>query len=180
MSLNQSNKKNKKSQIKIDDFLDRHEKTKNFMQNIEDVSLWMANEIGATLGAMVEDLAWGNSEIKLSLQRCCRRVLSAAANKEERVVFFHEAIPGFTVLTLKKEGWGSVNEEKQNGENSVKDIIESDKEIEERNQAVQSIISAYVNRTGNRVLAIEGKDIILILFPVSDLKKNLEEMGFYI
>lgn len=166
----------------VNDFLDHHEKAKNFMQNIEDVSLWMANAVGATLGVLMEDLNTGPGDFRNSLQRSCRRVLAAAAAKTERVIFFNEAIPGFTVLAIKKEGWGTHPAPSPSEKSSAKskDAVKEDKVLDdERNQAVQGIIESYVNRTGNRVMAIEGSDVVLILFPVSDLKKNLEEMGFW-
>lgn len=160
----------------VEDFLDHHEKAKNFMQNVEEMSLWMANAVGSTLGTLVEDLNTGPAEFRGSLQRCCRRVLAASATRTERVIFFHEAIPGFTVLAVKKEGWGETGS--KNGA-KVSRQPKADPHDEERNQAVQAIIGSYVQRTGNRVLAIEGSDVVLILFPVADLKKNLEEMGFW-
>jgi len=160
----------------VEDFLDHHEKAKNFMQNVEEMSLWMANAVGSTLGTLVEDLNTGPAEFRGSLQRCCRRVLAASATRTERVIFFHEAIPGFTVLAVKKEGWG---ETVTKSTTKVSRQPKADPHDEERNQAVQAIIGSYVQRTGNRVLAIEGSDVILILFPVADLKKNLEEMGFW-
>lgn len=168
----------------VNDFLDHHEKAKNFMQNIEDVSLWMANAVGATLGVLLEDLNTSPGDFRNSLQRSCRRVLSAAATKTERVIFFHEAIPGFTVLAIKKDGWGTQTEtsapKSEKSSTKTKTAVQEDKGLDdERNQAVQGIIESYVNRTGNRVMAIEGSDVVLILFPVSDLKKNLEEMGFW-
>jgi len=160
------------------DFLDHHEKAKNFMQNVDEMSLWMANAVGSTLGVLVEDLNTGPSEFRGSLQRCCRRLLSASATRTERVIFFHEAIPGFTVLAVKKEGWGETASSKKTTK-AQREVRATDPHEEERNQAVQAIIGSYVNRTGNRVLAIEGSDVVLILFPVADLKKNLEEMGFW-
>ena len=160
----------------VEDFLDHHEKAKNFMQNVEEMSLWMANAVGSTLGTLVEDLNTGPTEFRGSLQRCCRRVLAASATRTERVIFFHEAIPGFTVLAVKKEGWGETGSKNAA---KVSRQPKTDPHDEERNQAVQAIIGSYVQRTGNRVLAIEGSDVVLILFPVADLKKNLEEMGFW-
>lgn len=160
----------------VEDFLDHHEKAKNFMQNVEEMSLWMANAVGSALGTLVEDLNTGPAEFRGSLQRCCRRVLAASATRTERVIFFHEAIPGFTVLAVKKDGWGK---SETNGSTKSTRAVKVDPHEDERNQAVQAIIGSYVSRTGNRVLAIEGSDVVLILFPVADLKKNLEEMGFW-
>ena len=54
------------------------------------------------------------------------------------------------------------------------DIVDS-----EREAVMQSIIEAYIKRTGNRVILLETLDLALILFPVEDMKKNLREMGFW-
>jgi hypothetical protein len=46
-------------------------------------------------------------------------------------------------------------------------------------EAAGVVIGRFVDRTGNRVLVIEGDDALFVFFPVADLRKNLREMGFY-
>lgn len=162
----------------LNDFLEHHEKAKNFLDNVDEVSQWMASAVAATLGSQLEELNTGPSEFRSSLQRCCRRVLVASAGRTERVIFFHEAIPGFTVLAVKKDGWGEgATAPAKPRTGKTKEATQANEQ--ERNEAIQAIIGSYVNRTGNRVLAIEGADVVLVFFPVADLRKNLEEMGFW-
>ena len=44
---------------------------------------------------------------------------------------------------------------------------------------VEQVISTFVARTGNRVMSIEAQDVVVLLFPAADLKKNLQDMGFW-
>ena len=188
VSLDVQKKINKRRKV-VDpvEFTEHHEKARRFLEGVEDVALWMSGAVIAMLADTLDDFHV-NSEQRSSFQRCCRRMLSSAAGREERVMFFHEAVPGFTVLMVKKEGWGealgspksssSKTSSAKNGQ-PQHHVASHDQLDEARDDAVHSIIGAYVKRTGNRVMTIDGSDVTMILFPVSDLKKNLQEMGFF-
>lgn len=188
------------------ELIDHHQKSRRFLDGVEDVVAWMSTAVLGMISDAVDDFNPYDGEIRLGFQKCFRRLLTATAQKEERVVFFYEAIPGFTVMAVKKEGWGLDKEpsaakntpknELSKKSSKIKVIKNTDQLIsgdhaqasteqiadpfeKERSEAIEALVGAYVQRTGNRVLAIEGSDLVLVLFPVSDLKKNLREMGFW-
>ena len=68
------------------------------------VSSWMAQAIIARLAEDLEDLN-ATAAFRAGFQRCCSKLLLVSSAREERVLFFHEAIPGFTVMLVKREGW---------------------------------------------------------------------------
>ena len=157
-------------------------KANRFLDGLDEVVQWMSSAVLSMLAESLDDINANNIELRAGMNKCLRRLLSMTAQKQERVVFFHEAIPGFTVLAVKKEGWGETTAParapttKKAGPPAPVPAASLD---QARDEAVQAVIAAYVGRTGNRVLAIEGTDVVLVLFPVADLKRNLQEMGFF-
>lgn len=154
------------------------------------MSVWMSQAIISRLAEDLEDLN-ATSAFRTGFQRCCSKLLLVASNREERVLFFHEAIPGFTVMVVKREGWSleetqpvrkktsvKLDKSKESSNGVLKNPEDAEWELA-RNQVVQQVISTFVSRTGNRVLSIEAKDVIVLLFPAADLKKNLQDMGFW-
>lgn len=151
-----------------------HRRSRKFLDSVDDISKWMSIEMLVFLSESVDEINNTETELRLGLQKYCRRLLSSIARKTEQVIFFHEALPGFTVLAVKKDGWFIGGDDEK--ENLGSDELNLD---DERDDAIKSIVDTYVERTGNRVVAIDGEDLTLVLFPVSDLKQNLLEMGFW-
>lgn len=170
-----------------------------FLAALDDTVSWMATAVIGVLSDALDDWDAHEADFRSGFQRCCRRMLTQAAAREERVLFFHEAVPGFTVIVMKKDGWlgadsgiawsdptgssatgsshGSSKDRGGKGNGAGPDLQPLiDKE---RDAALNAIINAYVTRTGNRVLTIEGDDVSIALFPVTDLRANLKEMGFW-
>lgn len=148
------------------------------------MSQWMAQAIISRLAEDIEDFH-ASAAFRTGFQRCCAKFLSTAASREERVLFFHEAIPGFTVMVVKREGWNlDENAPVRPRKSSLRKDQEAGKPGTEdwetaRSQVVEQVIGSFVARTGNRVLTIEAQDVVVILFPAADLKKNLQDMGFW-
>ena len=171
---------------------EHHVKNKYFLsEDVDLVASWMTTAVLSLLSEMLSEEKSYQADLKSGLHRSFRRLLRMVENRSERVVFLHEAIPGFTALSVRKDGWDSIKQpsapEKtaKSKNKALLDSSETNGSLEsealekERAMAVQSIVSAYIKRTGNRVISIDGKDITLILFPVEDLKQNLLEMGFW-
>lgn len=176
-----------------------HTKERAFLKEADTMAAWMAQAVVSMLSEQMDGIDTDEDILRGSFHRSFRRLLSQLSTRTEKVVFFHEAIPGFTALTVRKGEWvdalvpPSVSQQDNKPSKkpaSKKPALEksvssassnlSDQEIEqERQQAIQSIIQAYINRTGNRVIAIDGLDVTLVLFPMADLKQNLREMGFW-
>lgn len=169
---------NKKSSIlsKDNSLLDYYEKDKFFLENPDSISSWISLSLSHFLDCILDDFVL-TSDFKFKLQKSCLRLLTISHQKKEKVVFFHELIPGFTVLVIKKIGWG-IEEGVEDQAHSVPKMSENDLK-DEREKAVQSIIHSYISRTNNRVLLLEGLDILFVFFPVTDIRRNFIEMGFY-
>lgn len=134
--------------------------------SIEKVSSWMASTIISKLHDDYDDLNI-NHHVRNTLKRCFNKVITLASKTEEKVLFYQDIIPGFTVMLIKKDGWSFNNL-----------VLPENKSAIDSAQVkiVEEIISEFVSRTGSRVLLINAEDARVVLFPTSDLKKNLIEM----
>ena len=171
----------------------RKDKSLLSREEAESMSKWMSQAIISRLSEDIEDLH-ATAAFRTGFQRCCSKLLSMASGREERVLFFHEAIPGFTVMVVKRQGW-TLDETapvrtrrtavRSNGKSASQDkekkqTSQGGDEWEiAHSQVVKQVIDSFVSRTGNRVLTIEAQDVIVILFPAADLKRNLQDMGFW-
>lgn len=170
--------------------LEYHQKERLFLEEIDAMALWMSKAVIAMLSDMLDDIQISDDVLRSSFHRSFRRMLNQLVTRSEKVVFFHEAIPGFTALTVRKGVWSdsisppsakskkSSKTSKQNQKDQPSTLGTAEEE-KERQVAIQSIVGAYIARTGNRVISIDGLDVTLVLFPVEDLKNNLHEMGFW-
>ena len=166
------------------------------------MATWMAQAAISRLAEDLDDLDT-TIEFRRGFQRSCTRMLTQVASRQERVLFFHEAIPGFTVMAVKKTGWSLAGAEDaidarrsrratvetsaarppdNNAPQAVDTLPRWDNDAwnTARTEVVEQVIGAFVRRTGDRVLTLEAQDLVLVLFPASDLKKNLQEMGFWV
>jgi hypothetical protein len=152
----------------------------------EQMSAWMAKAIISRLAEDLDDLN-ATAPFRAGFQRCCAKMLMLSSTRAERVLFFHEAIPGFTVMVVKREGWElDTNAPVRARRSTVRrptQETEAPPAAEDwehaRTQVVEQVVNAFVQRTGNRVLSIEAEDVVVVLFPAADLKKNLQDMGFW-
>lgn len=181
------------------EMVDVHRKDKPLLsrEEAENMSKWMSQAIISRLSEDIEDLH-ATAAFRSGFQRCCSKFLSMASSREERVLFFHESIPGFTVMVVKKMGWtldetapvrprrtslrqasqSAKSNGAENHDHEDESAVENEWETA-HNQVVEQVIESFVSRTGNRVLTLEAQDVIVILFPAADLKRNLQDMGFW-
>lgn len=196
MAIDVAKKITKRRQQKETDYealTEHYRKEKAFLQETDSMAQWMAKAVMSMLSDQIEEVNTSEDVLRSSFHRSFRRLLGQLATRTEKVVFFHEAVPGFTALTVRKGEWDDAlvlpsSKSKQNLKKSAQKQPQTTNSNspptsagveQEREEAIQSIIHAYINRTGNRVIAIDGLDITLVLFPVDDLKQNLREMGFW-
>ncbi len=154
----------------------KRRKLKSFedlMRSSEQISV----DVGIALGEYVDDLDTTNHEFKRGLYRVFLRVLTIARQKSEKVVVFHEAIPGFTMMLFKKEPLDDWAE--QIPSKAIEDDLSAPTPDSPEGEAASMMINQFFKRTGNRVLMVETEDSLILFFPVQDVKKNLREMGFY-
>lgn len=124
----------------------------------------MSSDIADALSASVENLDILDYEFRKSLLCVINKVLKKVFNNNQKVMIFYEVVPGFTLICLRK--------------NLVEDLDHTET-VEENHGIVSSMIDAFFQKTGNKTLSIENDDVLLVFFPVSDIQKNLKELGFY-
>lgn len=133
----------------------------------KDVSSSLFNRLDGS-GAQYDE-----EKVEEHMYRAFRRVLSEATRRESSpVLMFNDAIPGFTLMLLRYSREYSKN---------IGHVSAVDGEVEDninpQSAAAVAIMSAFVKRTGNRVLVIEATDSIFLLFPSDDLKQNLRKLS---
>ena len=143
----------------------------------------LGNDVSVALGAEMEDLETGRHEFRAGVQRVFIRVLTMARQRDEVVLFFNEAIPGYTMMLLKK-GVSPLPSAHADGNGRAPapapfDPASSSLQATPEGQAASLMIEAFFERTHSRAMTIEHPDALFVFFPASDLRKNVREMGFY-
>lgn len=146
------------------------------------VATLLSNDVTVALGAELEDLETGH-EFRTSLHRVFLRVLRMSQEREEVVLFFNEAIPGYTMMLLKK-GAEAPKSSMRNAEGleptpTPFDPNTASLEGTPEGQAASLMIEAFFERTKSRAMTIEHPDALFVFFPAADLRRNVRDMGFY-
>lgn len=145
----------------------------------------LSNDIAVALAAELEELDTYHRGFRAALHRVFVRVLRMSHEKTERVVLFHEAVPGYTLMLFKKDDWEAAQgvvlksapaSSSGNGKASP-DAATLDATAEGR--AASVLMGEYVQRTGKRVIVIEHVDSLFLFFPAADLRKNVRELGYF-
>lgn len=140
-------------------------------QGIEEVATLLSGDIAVALAAEIDELSTYSASFRSALNRAFLRVLRLSLQKTETVLFFHEAVPGYTLMLFKKAQATPWKEAASAQEPSLDGSPEA--------QAAGVLIGQFFRRTKNRVLTVEHPDALFVFFPASDLRKNVREMGFF-
>ncbi len=144
--------------------------------NFEFVAHKLAVEISFVLAEKVDELAVMRSSFRLSLESACQRTLRSIFRREERCVVVPDALPGFTLMGFKREGGLlAANGKGKAGNGKASEPAR----LSPESHAAALIIGEFFEKTEEQVLVIDCPDALLVLFPVSDLRKNLKQLGFY-
>ena len=153
----------------------------------------LGSDVASALANEIEELSTHHHEFKAGIQRAFIHVLTVAKKRNERVVFFDEAVPGFTFMLFKKDPTAPCWQP-PSGVYALEDALKKGREGKRKNKqistpptieqsveavAASQLITQFFSRTAHRVLSVETDDAVFLFFPVSDLRKNLREMGFY-
>lgn len=147
------------------------------LEDFDKAATLLGQDVSTALGEHIDELSTYHHEFRVGMVRIFMRVLRMARDRQEQVLLFNEAVPGFTLMLFKKdaspESWKEDAKELPSEEAME---AESGPEI----AAAGQVIAQFVHRTGDRVLTVESDDALFVFFPASDVKKNLKEMGFYL
>lgn len=131
----------------------------------------LAGDIAVTLGSEIEELDTSHHGFRSALRRMFLRVLRLANDKQERVVLFHEAVPGYTLMLFKKDEWSTLGKVSPGAAEGLADSAEG--------RAAAVLMNEHVQRTGKRVLVVEHVDSLFVFFPAADLRRNVRELGYF-
>jgi len=163
-------------------------------QDISSTAITLGSDVASALAVEIEELSTQHHEFRSGIQRAFVRLLIASQKREERVVLFDEAIPGFTLMLFKKDPaapcWVASAEAvvfEMEQKKSKSDKLKKSPSIRSETPSVHSVesvaaskmIHQFFLRTLSKVLSVETDDAVFLFFPVSDLRKNLREMGYY-
>lgn len=143
--------------------------------DLEVLASRIAVEVTFALSDQVEELAVCNSEFRMGLHRVARWTLTTLFRRAERCVVVPDAVPGYTVMAFKKPAGAGEPRVKAKGGEAQALAPESPEA-----SATALIIDRFLGKASHQILVIEAPDVLLTLFPVPDLRKNLKDLGFYI
>lgn len=146
------------------------------------LAVLLTTDVAIALGSELDDLETGHS-FRTALQRVFVRVLRMGREREEAVLFFNEAVPGYTMMLLKK-GVEILASDPSAGRAIVSQSAPFDPatahlQSTPEGHAASLMIEAFFDRTRSRAMTIEHPDALFVFFPASDLRKNVRDMGFY-
>lgn len=146
------------------------------------IATMLSADVAVALGAEIEDLETGRHAFRSALQRVFLRVLRMGRDREEAVLFFNEAIPGYTMMLLKKGTEIQAPSKKRKGKSPAPapfDPATSNLHSTPEGQAASLMIEAFFERTKSAAMTVEHPDALFVFFPATDLRKNVREMGFF-
>lgn len=170
MKIVESINSQKQVTIESEGIIQKRKSTPAF-QNLEKTAISLSNDISLVLALEIDDLPTHKSEFRQGMQRAFLRVLVEATNVDKKVIVFNDAIPAFILMLFKKDS--------SSFEEPIEWSINEDEETKV-SKAANILAKQYFDRTKNKVVTVETEDALFAFFPVSDLKRNLREMGFYL
>lgn len=140
--------------------------------DLDIVASRIAVEVTFALSERVEELNVYSSAFRMSLHKLARWILVALFESDERCVVVPDAIPGFTAMGFKRAGFDL--------HGKVVDLAPPNIEAESiERQAATMIMENFLGKTQAQLVVVECRDLLLVLFPVPDLRANLKKLGFF-
>lgn len=139
--------------------------------DLDIVASRVAVEVTFALSEQIEELNVYSSDFRMSLHRLARWILVSLFEQEESCVVVPDAIPGFTAMGFKRPAFDLKGTRKDVAPPSI------ETSTVER-QAATLIMERFLEKAKAQVVVVECKDLLLVLFPVPDLKNNLRKLGF--
>ena len=132
----------------------------------------MAQEVLIALVEEVDELNGTSHEFRTAMESTAFRVMQHVDKSNERVGIYEEALPGFTLMAIKKQDGRIAPCPRQIGEEPII--------AEETFEAASLMIQNFMTRTKQTIVSIDHEAVLLILFPVADTRKHLKALGMYV
>ena len=145
--------------------------------NVFQIAYSLANEISEAIHDEMESVDIFNEKFKKQLNFVFIKILKNIFTAEEKTSVYYEAIPGFSLISLRKTEAIKI----KNNKAEKKEIIEAQNELSfnDVNDIIVELAKKYFDKTNSNIMVIENDFCFMLFFPVSDLKKNLKDLGFY-
>lgn len=139
--------------------------------DLDIVASRIAVEITFALSEEIEELNVYSSAFRMGLHRVARWILVTLFNSEDRCVVVPDAIPGYTAMGFKRDSFALSGRKIDDSAPSI------GVETVER-QAATMIVDNFLGKSKAQVVVVECRDLLLVLFPVPDIRSNLKKLGF--
>lgn len=140
--------------------------------DLDIVASRIAVEVTFALSEQVEELNVYSSAFRMSLHKLARWILVSLFEREERCVVVPDAIPGFTAMGFKRPGFDLSGAPVELATPSL-ELASIER------QAATMIMENFLGKTKAQLVVVESRDLLLVLFPVQDVRTNLRKLGFF-
>lgn len=150
------------------DIITKKENDFSVFDNIDKTVNLLSNDIAIFLAEEIEELNISSSLFRQGMERSINRVVSYISKQDKSVTVLPDSIPGFTLMALKRKD----SKNKTKIKNKIHEKIE--------NEILEPVISRFFEKNEQKVMIIENHDIMFVLFPIADARKNLKDLELYI
>lgn len=140
--------------------------------NLHDLAEQMANDVCVALAIEVDELNTGANDFRRAIGATTWRVMQHIDKSEERVGIYEEALPGFTLMVVKKDDGKLQPSHRPDVQDDL--VIAS-----ETFDAASMVIQQFMNKSKQSIISIEHDSVVIVLFPVADTRKHLKALGLY-
>ena len=139
--------------------------------DLDIVASRIAVEVTFSLSEEISELNVYSSNFRMGLHRMARWILISLFENKEKCVVVPDAIPGYTAMGFKRESFNLTGKKTAEGAPSLeKNTVEK--------QAATMILEQFLEKQKSVVMVVECRDLLLMLFPVSDMRSNLRKLGY--
>ena len=139
--------------------------------DLDVVASRIAVEVTFALSEQIDALNVYSSDFRMSLHRLARWMLVNLVERKESCVVVPDAIPGFTCMDFKRAAFDLKGRPVEFKAPCI------DSGSVERHAATL-IMERFLSNSKGQVVVVECRDVLLVLFPVADLRSNLLRLGF--
>jgi hypothetical protein len=139
--------------------------------DLDIVASRVAVEITFALSEEIEELNVYSSAFRMGLHRVARWILVTLFSSAEKCAVVPDAIPGYTAMGFKRDSFAL------NGRKVADSAPSIEVETVER-QAAAMIVDNFLGKSKSQVVVVECRDLLLVLFPVPDIRSNLRKLGY--
>jgi hypothetical protein len=139
--------------------------------DLDIVASRIAVEVTFALSEEIEELNVYSSEFRMSLHRLAKWILVSLFENTDKCVVVPDALPGYTAMGFKRPTFGLKGDVVGSG-------IPSQEAGNAERQAATMILDRFLGKAKSQVVVVECRDLLLVLFPVADMKSNLKKLGY--